>query len=307
MSFRREKYVPKGGPDGGDGGRGGDVVVRVRSDLRTLLHLTRGRVIRAERGQPGSGRNRHGRDGRDAVVEVPPGTAIFDATTGEIVKDLTVDGEQHVLLTGGRGGKGNSHFATSRNQTPRFAQDGEPGEERALRIELRLIADIGLVGSPNAGKSTLLGRLTAASPKIGAYPFTTKIPNLGVMQLGSRQLVLADIPGLIEGASEGAGMGVRFLKHVARTRTLAYIVDLQDEHPDTTLSMLEHELAAYDARLTERPRVVVGNKLDLEGSVQRLEDLARALPHDRVIGVSALTGEGMRELAGIFLAVGDES
>lgn len=281
------------------------MVVRVRRDLRTLLHLTRGRIIRAERGRSGSGRNRHGRDGHDAVVEVPPGTAIFDATTGDIIQDLTVDGERHVLLTGGRGGKGNAHFATSRNQTPRFAQDGEPGEERDLRIELRLIADIGFVGSPNAGKSTLLGRLTAATPKIGAYPFTTKTPNLGVMQLDTRQLVLADIPGLIEGASEGAGMGVRFLKHVARTRTLAYIVDLQEEHPGRTLSMLEHELAAYDVRLTERPRVVVGNKLDLEGSAQRLEDLARALPDDRVIGVSALTGEGMRELAGMFLAVGD--
>ncbi len=280
-------------------------MVRARSDLRTLHHLTRGRIVRAERGQPGSGRNRHGRDGRDAVVEVPPGTAVFDATTGELLQDLTVDGEQHVLLTGGRGGKGNSHFATSRHQTPRFAQDGEPGEERDLRIELRLIADIGLVGSPNAGKSTLLGRLTAANPKIGAYPFTTKIPNLGVLQLDTRQLVLADIPGLIEGASEGAGMGVRFLKHIARTRTLAYIVDLQDEQPRRTLSILERELAAYDARLAERPRVIVGNKLDLEGSEDRLRKLADALPNDRVVGVSALTGEGMRELAGIFLAVGD--
>lgn len=280
-------------------------MVRARSDLRTLHHLTRGRIVRAERGQPGSGRNRHGRDGRDAVVEVPPGTAVFDATTGELLQDLTVDGEQHVLLTGGRGGKGNSHFATSRHQTPRFAQDGEPGEERDLRIELRLIADIGLVGSPNAGKSTLLGRLTAANPKIGAYPFTTKIPNLGVLQLDTRQLVLADIPGLIEGASEGAGMGVRFLKHIARTRTLAYIVDLQDEQPRRTLSILERELAAYDARLAERPRVIVGNKLDLEGSEVRLRKLADALPNDRVVGVSALTGEGMRELAGIFLAVGD--
>ncbi len=303
VSFRREKYVPKGGPDGGDGGRGGDVIVRTRRDLRTLVHLTRTRVIRAQRGRPGSGRNRHGGDGKDAIIDVPPGTAVFDDDTGELLLDLTGD-EEHVFLRGGRGGKGNAHFATSRHQTPRFAQDGEPGESRSLRLELRLIADIGFVGKPNAGKSSLLGRLTAARPTVGAYPFTTKIPNLGVMELDHRQLILADIPGLIEGASDGAGLGIRFLKHIARTRSLAYIVDLEEDAPAHAVSMLEHELAAYGSGLPGKPRIIVGNKLDVAGSRERLEDLARALPEDRVVGVSALTGEGVRELAGAFFAVG---
>jgi GTPase len=303
VSFRREKYVPKGGPDGGDGGRGGDVIVRTRRDLRTLVHLARGQVIRAQRGRPGSGRNRHGSDGTDAVIEVPPGTALFDNDTGEMILDLTGE-EEHVLLRGGRGGKGNTHFATSRHQTPRFAQDGEPGASLSLRIELRLIADIGFVGKPNAGKSSLLGRLTAAHPKIGAYPFTTKIPNLGVMDLDHRQLILADIPGLVEGASEGAGLGIRFLKHIARTRSLAYIVGLDDEDPAVSVAMLEHELAAFGAGLGRKPRIIVGNKLDIEGSEDRLDELVRALPGDRVIGVSALTGQGLRDLAGAFFTVG---
>ena len=306
VSFRREKYVPKGGPDGGDGGRGGDVIVRARSDLRTLIDLTRSRTVRAERGRPGAGRNRHGRDGQDAVIEVPPGTAIYDADTGELLLDVVESGAEHVLLKGGRGGKGNSHFATSRNQTPRFAQDGEPGGERELRVELKLIADIGFVGKPNAGKSSLLGRMTAAHPKIGAYPFTTKIPNLGVMELDHRQLILADIPGLIEGASHGAGLGYRFLRHISRTRSLAFIVDLSEDGPLETVSMLEDELADYGAGLAAKPRIVVGNKIDEEGAPERLQELRGGLDEAAIVGVSALTGDGVRELAGIFLTFGDE-
>ncbi|MFP4114758.1 MAG: GTPase ObgE [Spirochaetota bacterium] len=304
VSFRREKYVPKGGPDGGDGGRGGDVIVRARRDLRTLIHLTRNRSIRAERGRGGSGRNRHGRDGHDAVVEVPPGTAIMDADTGELLLDITDPDEEHVLLRGGRGGKGNAHFATSRNQAPRFAQDGEPGAERELRVELRLIADIGFVGKPNAGKSSLLGRMTASKAKIGAYPFTTKIPNLGVMELDNRQLILADIPGLIEGASGGAGLGIRFLKHIARTRSLAYIVDLSEEHPEEAVAMLERELAEYGAGLERKRRIIVGNKIDVEQARERLVGLRDAFPDDHVLAVSALTGDGVRDLAGEFLSFG---
>ncbi|MFW5686212.1 MAG: GTPase ObgE [Spirochaetota bacterium] len=307
VSFRREKYVPKGGPDGGDGGRGGDVIVRGRSDLRTLIHLTRSRQLRGERGQPGSGRNRHGRDGRDAVVEVPPGTAVYDDDTGELLVDIVEDGQEMVLLKGGRGGKGNAHFATARHQAPRFAQDGEPGEERALRVELRLIADVGFVGKPNAGKSSLLGRMTAAHPEIGAYPFTTKIPNLGVMYLDHRQLILADIPGLIEGASHGAGLGFRFLKHIARTRTLAYVVGLDDEDPVETVRMLEVELAEYGADLERKPRLIVGNKTDLPESEERLALLQAAFPDEPVGGVSAVTGDGVRQLAGAFFTLGGDA
>ncbi|MFW6313646.1 MAG: GTPase ObgE [Spirochaetota bacterium] len=304
VSLRREKYAPKGGPDGGDGGRGGDVVLRCRGDLRTLIHLTRTRTIQAERGQPGSGRNRFGRDGSDAIVDMPPGTAVYDDDTGEFLVDLVEEGQEVVLLQGGRGGKGNAHFATSRHQTPRFAQDGEPGAERTLRVELRLIADIGFVGKPNAGKSSLLGRLTAAHPQIGAYPFTTKIPNLGVMVLDHRQLVLADIPGLIEGAAEGAGLGFQFLRHIARTKSLAFVVDLEEEDPAGAVSMPAQELLDYGAGLESKPRMIVGNKTDVDGADERLNELRRQLPDDRVIGVSALTGDGIRELAGEFLKFG---
>ncbi|MFW5742025.1 MAG: GTPase ObgE [Spirochaetota bacterium] len=305
VSFRREKYVPKGGPDGGDGGHGGDVVVRARRDLRTLIDLTRSRHISAQRGRPGAGRNRHGRDGADAVIEVPPGTAIFDAETNELLLDVVEPDARHVLLEGGRGGKGNSHFATSRNQTPRFAQDGEPGAERELRVELKLIADIGFVGKPNAGKSSLLGRMTAAHPKVGAYPFTTKIPNLGVMELDHSQLILADIPGLIEGASHGAGLGFRFLRHISRTRSLAYIVDLGEDAPLETVSMLEGELADYGGGLARKPRIIVGNKMDEDGALRRLQELRDGLDDQAIVGVSALTGDGIRELAGVFLRFGE--
>lgn len=272
--------------------------------MRTLLHLTRTRTIHAQRGRPGEGRNKHGRDGENAVIDVPPGTAIFDADTGELLLDVTTAGEEYVLLRGGRGGKGNTHFATARHQTPRFAQDGEPGEDRELRVELRLIADVGFVGKPNAGKSSLLGRLTAAHPKVGAYPFTTKIPNLGVMTLDHRQLVLADIPGLIEGASTGAGLGIRFLRHIARTRALAFLVDLGDEEPAYAVRMLERELDDFGSGLTDKPRLIVGNKIDLPEAPDRLAELRTAYPSERVLGVSAVTGDGIRELAGAFFELG---
>ncbi len=304
VSFRREKYVPKGGPDGGDGGRGGDLIVAVRSDLRTLFHLSRTRIIRARDGERGGGRDKHGRDGEDGVIEVPPGTVITDDETGEVLLDAVNDGMRVELLYGGRGGKGNAHFATSRHQTPRFAQDGEPGAELILRVELRVIADIGFVGKPNAGKSSLLGRLTAAHPKIGNYPFTTKIPNLGVLQIEHDHVILADIPGLIEGAAEGAGLGDRFLKHIARTRYLAFVIDLSEDDPAAAVKVLEDELAAYSTGLAAKPRILVGNKIDLPGVEERIQELAAAFPGDRVYGVSALTGAGIRPLAGALLAAG---
>lgn len=307
VSFRREKYVPKGGPDGGDGGCGGDVLVLVRSDLRTLFHLTRTSVIRAADGQPGGKRDRHGADGENAVVEVPPGTVITDHETGEVLLDGVGDGTSVILLRGGRGGKGNAHFATSRQQTPRFAQDGEPGAELTLRVELRLIADVGFVGMPNAGKSSLLGRLTAAHPKIGDYPFTTKVPNLGVLRIDDAHVVLADIPGLIEGAAGGAGLGDRFLRHIARTRQLAFVIDLSEDAPAATVEILVSELEAYSRDLAAKPRLLIGNKIDVAGSADRLEELIRQFPDLPVFGVSALEGTGIRPLAGALLAIGRDA
>ena len=249
-------------------------------------------------------RDRHGRDGADAVIEVPPGTIVFDDLTGEILLDGVQEGMRVELLHGGRGGKGNAHFKTSRNQTPRFAQDGEPGAELTLRIELRLIADIGFVGKPNAGKSSLLGRLTSAHPKVGSYPFTTKIPNLGVLQIDDAHVVLADIPGLIEGAAGGAGLGDKFLKHIARTRRLAFVIDLAEGDPVADVKVLEQELAAYSPALAAKSRMLIGNKIDLPEAEEGLRALATAFPNDTVITVSALTGDGIRPLAGALLAAG---
>ncbi len=298
MSFRREKYVPKGGPDGGDGGRGGDVVVVVRRNLRTLSHLALTRSYHAERGRPGGKRNRHGGDGERAEIPVPPGTLITDADTGDLLYEAISDGEEFTLLRGGRGGKGNAHFATSRHQTPRFAQEGEPGDQRRLRVELRLIADVGLVGLPNAGKSSILGRLTASRAKIGSYPFTTKIPNLGVMTLDDQQVVIADIPGIIEGASEGAGLGITFLRHISRTHGVAFVIDLTDSDPIRTVATLERELGSYSAALLERARLYIGNKADMSETTPALEALRAQFGEDHVLAVSALTGEGIRDLAG---------
>jgi GTP-binding protein len=301
VSFRREKYVPKGGPDGGDGGRGGRVVFQVRPDLKTLSHLAMRRAFRAQNGRPGEGRRRHGADGKDAVIQVPPGTRVYDQETGELLKDLRHEDDEWVFLTGGRGGKGNAHFATSTHQTPRFAQEGGDGSECWVRLELALIADIGFLGLPNAGKSSLLAVLTNAHPEVAEYPFTTKIPNLGVMRLPQRDVVLADIPGIIEGASEGAGLGHRFLRHVSRTAGLAYVVDLAAEDPCEVVGTLEQELARYDSRLLKRDRLLVGTKLDLDGAEDRLAGLAQCYPDERVVGVSAFSRRGLEELQGEFL------
>lgn len=263
MSFRREKYVPRGGPDGGDGGRGGSVVFLVKRNVKTLSYLKMRQRFFAQNGRPGAGRQRDGARGEDIVIEVPPGTAVYDVDTGRRLLDLTTDGARSVLLEGGRGGKGNTHFKSSRHQTPRFAQPGEEGEERRLRVELQVIADIGFVGLPNVGKSTLLKVLTAADPKIGNYPFTTVIPNLGVMHAWDRDVVLADIPGIIAGASEGAGLGLRFLKHISRTRGLAFVIEAVDPDPQATLELLQEELRQYDRSLLEKPSVVIRSKVDL--------------------------------------------
>lgn len=297
VSFRREKYIPKGGPDGGDGGRGGDVRLVVRRDLRTLSHLALRRAYRAQRGESGQKRNRHGRDGSSVEIPVPPGTIVSDSESGEVLWEALEEGAVHLLLHGGRGGKGNAHFATSTHQAPRFSQPGEPGQEIELRVELRLIADVGFVGFPNAGKSSLLGRLTAARPKVGNYRFTTKIPNLGVMMLGDEQVVLADLPGIIEGASGGAGLGVQFLRHISRTRAIALVIDLAEGDPLRTAELLVAELAAYGGGLAKKDRLYIGTKIDLPDTGASLQTLTDEFGSDRVCAVSAVTGEGVRSLA----------
>jgi GTPase len=303
VSFRREKFVPRGGPDGGDGGKGGDVVFVVRSNLKTLSHLKLKRIFKAANGGRGAGQKMHGKDGPDVLIPVPPGTVVRDLATGDPIADLTKDGERFIFLRGGRGGKGNSHYATSVNQAPRYAQEGIEGETRELKAELHLIADIGLVGNPNAGKSTLLSVLTNARPLIADYPFTTKIPSLGMMRLAERDIILADIPGIIEGASQGRGMGLKFLRHVERCAALLYLVDLSDEDPAGRVRMLHQELATYAAGLAARPRLIVGTKLDLPEAQARLDALAADLPDDRVIGISSFSRDGLAELTKCILGL----
>ena len=302
VSFRREKYVPRGGPDGGDGGRGGDVVLVVDPALNTLADLRYRRHYRAGRGGHGEGGNRHGRRGQDCEVRVPPGTVVRDRDTGEVLADLSEPGQRIVVARGGRGGRGNARFATPRRQAPRLAENGEPGEARWLRLELRLLADVGLVGWPNAGKSSLLARVSAARPKIAAYPFTTLAPNLGVVERGlGRSFVMADIPGLIEGAHQGVGLGHEFLRHIQRTRVLVYVVDAagsEGRDPGQDLATLRDELEAYEPALLERPGVVAANKMDLPEARQRLAGLEAAAARWglEVIPISAATGQGVDRL-----------
>ena len=296
VSFRREKYVPKGGPDGGDGGRGGDVLLRVDARVRTLLDCREQPRYRARSGRAGQGGNRTGRDGEDLVIGVPPGTVVRDAGSREIVADLQRAGEEFRAARGGRGGRGNARFATATRQAPRYADPGEGGEERVLELELKLIADIGLVGLPNAGKSTLLARVTRARPRIADYPFTTLEPNLGIVALeGPRTFVVADLPGLIAGASEGRGLGLQFLRHIERTRVLAFLVDASADDARGTLALLEREIENYGTVLAAKPRVVVLSKADLVPPQEHAGWPARAgLPEARL--VSAHSGEGVQAL-----------
>lgn len=301
IAFRREKYIPYGGPAGGDGGRGGDVVFIVKNNLRTLAHLRYRQTFFAKNGQDGMGKNCHGKDGEDVIVPVPPGTIIKDAESGEVLHEFSGkvrDG--WVFLRGGNGGWGNTHFKTSTNQTPRIALPGKPGETRVLKVELQLMADIGLVGFPNAGKSSLLDKFTNARPKIAPYPFTTKIPNLGVLTVGDRDIIIADIPGIIEGAHEGLGLGIKFLKHIARTAALAFLIDLSDDNYLNAFDILLEELKDYSEALAQKPRVVVGTKRDLPETEERLDHLQQKLPNETVMGVSVMDGEGLQALAQYF-------
>ncbi|HOU39717.1 MAG TPA: GTPase ObgE [Promineifilum sp.] len=299
ISFRREKYVRLGGPDGGDGGRGGDIVFVATNHLNSLIHLQHQKHHRAGNGVHGTVQRMTGANGQDLRIEVPAGTIIRNAETGDTLADLTTVGQEVVLLAGGRGGRGNIHFANSRDQAPRVAERGEPGEELWLRLELKLIADIGIVGVPNAGKSTLLSVVSAARPKIGDYPFTTLQPNLGVVALDDYEtMVLADIPGLIEGASAGVGLGHDFLRHIERTRVLIHLLDGMATDPLQDYAMINDELALYNPDLANKPQVVVLNKIDLP-DVQALEPLVReaisAAGHP-FMAISAVTGEGIRPM-----------
>jgi GTPase len=300
-TFRREAHVPRGGPDGGDGGRGGSIYLVVDPGETSLVDYRHHHHFRAESGGRGSGSRKHGKAGADLELRVPPGTGVCTDPGGELIADLVAVGQRVMVGRGGRGGLGNVHFATATHRTPRHAQKGEPGEERWLSLELRLIADVGLVGLPNAGKSTLLAALTAASPRIAAYPFTTLEPNLGVLDLGAhdpddpRRPTIADVPGLIEGASSGAGLGHAFLRHIERTRLLVHVVDLSAPDPERDFRAIRDELRHYDPALLERPMLVVANKLDLAAARQHLAafSAARAVDSLPLAAVSARDGEGL--------------
>jgi GTP-binding protein len=298
IAFRREKFVPRGGPNGGDGGAGGSIWVEATSRLNTLYNLQFKREWKAGRGQHGMGSNCTGFGGEDVVIELPVGSVVRDAVSGEQIADLVQEGQKVLVAKGGRGGLGNQHFATSRRQTPRFAQPGEEGEERQLTIELKLIADVGLIGLPNAGKSTLISVISAARPKIADYPFTTLVPNLGVVSSDDDTFVVADIPGLIEGAHEGHGLGDRFLRHVERCTLLVHLVDLsQDDRPSVAAELIARELALYSETLAQKPRVVCGSKVDsaVEGASDDLR--AWAERHDfHYFEISAVVGTGVQPL-----------
>lgn len=299
VAFRREKYVPHGGPSGGDGGNGGNVVFRAKHGVNSLVAFAHRKHWRAQRGEPGKGSERHGKSGQHLVVEVPPGTTIVDADSGLMIKDLVQDGEEVIVARGGRGGKGNPHFKSATNQAPRESTPGTPGEIRNVILELKVIADVGLVGKPNAGKSTLLSRLSRARPEIADYPFTTKFPNLGLVTADiDRSFVLADIPGLIEGASEGIGLGHDFLRHIMRAGILVHLVEpspIDGSDPLENYRVIRSELEQYSQELSERPEIVVVSKAELPGAADFRNTLQQAI-NKEVLLISAVTGEGLNQL-----------
>ena len=302
IAFRREKYVPHGGPNGGDGGKGGDIIFTVKRNLRTLAKLRHKHCFKARNGSDGQGWNRHGADGEDCVIPVPPGTTIRDAETEEVIYDFStaVGDETFTYLVGGNGGWGNVHFKTSTNQAPRQANPGIKGETRFLKLELSIMADVGLVGFPNAGKSSLLTAFTNARPKIAPYTFTTIIPNLGVLRVDDESdIIIADIPGIIEGASEGLGLGDTFLKHITRTSCLIFMIDCSDENYLTAYDTLCNELEQYSDELMEKPRIVLCNKIDVDGAFDRALEIQQKIketePETKVIPVSVMGGRGMKD------------
>jgi len=299
VSLRREKFIPKGGPDGGDGGKGGDVYFQADENLDTLIDFAGKHHWHAENGQGGSGNNKHGADGEDLIIKVPPGTLIYDTDLDLLLKDLNEIGLKVCICRSGRGGKGNKAFATSTNQTPRCAEPGKKGQERNIRLELKLIADVGIVGMPNAGKSTLISRCSAARPKIADYPFTTTEPVLGIVELSDyRRFVMADIPGLIEGAHKGAGLGYEFLKHIERTRIIVHILDvmpLDGSDPAANYKTIRSELEQYSKALARKQEVIVANKIDLDPDGKKVKELKKKLKKE-IHPISAVTGQGIKEL-----------
>ena len=301
VAFRREKFVPRGGPSGGDGGRGGSVILAADGSLQTLMDIPQRTVYQAENGRPGEGSNKQGRKGADCTLKVPVGTIVRDADEGIILKDLAVETDQCIVARGGRAGKGNKHFASATNRTPREATSGNPGQERRLALELRLVADVGIIGLPNAGKSTLISRLSSAHPKIADYPFTTLDPVLGIVEgPGFQRCVMVDIPGLVEGAHDGVGLGHQFLRHVARTRLLLHMVDILpiegDSDPEHDYHVVRRELAEYNPDLAARREIVVASKIDLLGGDDaRLREFAQVVGQT-VIGISSVTGTGLEQL-----------
>ncbi|MDP0484762.1 GTPase ObgE [Bacillus subtilis] len=301
VAFRREKYVPKGGPAGGDGGKGGDVVFEVDEGLRTLMDFRYKKHFKAIRGEHGMSKNQHGRNADDMVIKVPPGTVVTDDDTKQVIADLTEHGQRAVIARGGRGGRGNSRFATPANPAPQLSENGEPGKERYIVLELKVLADVGLVGFPSVGKSTLLSVVSSAKPKIADYHFTTLVPNLGMVETDDgRSFVMADLPGLIEGAHQGVGLGHQFLRHIERTRVIVHVIDmsgLEGRDPYDDYLMINQELSEYNLRLTERPQIIVANKMDMPEAAENLEAFKEKLTDDYpVFPISAVTREGLREL-----------
>ncbi|UII55029.1 GTPase ObgE [Cytobacillus spongiae] len=308
VAFRREKYVPKGGPAGGDGGKGADVVFIVEEGLRTLMDFRYQRHFKAPRGEHGMSKNQHGKNAKDMIIKVPPGTVVTDANTNEVIADLTEHGQTAVIAKGGRGGRGNSRFATPANPAPELSENGEPGQERDVSLELKLLADVGLVGFPSVGKSTLLSVVSSAKPKIAEYHFTTIVPNLGMVETeDGRSFVLADLPGLIEGAHSGVGLGHQFLRHIERTRVIVHVIDMsamEGRDPYEDYVTINRELKEYNLRLTERPQIIVANKMDMPDSEENLKKFKEQLGEEYpIFPISAFTRQG---LSNLLFAIADK-